>query len=93
MGEQDPMRRFIPYVQMHEFEALLLFSDPVVSWQIATKKAGFWQSDFWAIRNDFRYTGAHIDDSPVTRAEQSEYLQNLFPRISRKFKWAKQRQL
>ena len=49
LGE-GPMRRFIPYVQMHEFEGLL-FSDPS---QLAFElKRQDLAQHFWAIRNSF----------------------------------------
>ena len=58
----DLLRRFIPYVQMYEFEALL-FSDPV---KLAS---GIHQPDsqraLQAIRDEFP-TPEHINDSPNT---------------------------
>lgn len=72
--DEGPMRRFIPYVQMHEFEGLL-FSDPD---QLADElgKQDLAQQ-FWAIRHDFE-TPEHIDDSPATAP--SKRIQKLFPR-------------
>ena len=59
---ENSMRRFIPYVQMHEFEALL-FSDP------ERMASGFIKpylhADFERIRNQFP-TPEHINDSPNT---------------------------
>lgn len=59
---ENSMRRFIPYVQMYEFEALL-FSDP------ERMASGFSKPDLQAnleeIRNLFR-TPEHINDSPNT---------------------------
>ena len=56
------MRRFIPYVQMHEFEALL-FSDPA---RFATGiNRPELQADFYAIGSRFA-TPEHINDSPDT---------------------------
>ena len=59
---ENSVRRFIPYVQMHEFEALL-FSDP------ARMASGFSKSELQAnlegIRNIFS-TPEHINDSPNT---------------------------
>ena len=73
LGE-GPMRRFIPYVQMHEFEALL-FSDPS---QLAS---GLRRHDLtqklWAIRREFP-TPEHINDSSITAP--SKRLQSLIPR-------------
>lgn len=72
--DEGPMRRFIPYVQMHEFEGLL-FSDPD---QLANElRKQDLAPQFWAIRNDFA-TPEHIDDSPVTAP--SKRIQKLFPR-------------
>ena len=72
--DEGPMRRFIPYVQMHEFEGLL-FSDPD---QLAVElgKQDLAQQ-FWAIRHDFD-TPEHIDDSPVSAP--SKRIQKIFPR-------------
>lgn len=58
--DQDPLQRFIPYVQMHEFEALL-FSDPA-AFAAAVGQAKS-SSDFATIRAEFE-TPEHIDDSP-----------------------------
>ena len=71
--DEGPMQRFIPYVQMHEFEGLL-FSDPS---QLASamRRPGLTQQ-FWAIRNDFA-TPEHIDDSPATAP--SKRIQKLYP--------------
>ena len=73
LGE-GPMRRFIPYVQMHEFEGLL-FSDPS---QLAFElKRQDLAQHFWAIRNSFD-TPEHIDDSPLSAP--SKRIQKIFPR-------------
>lgn len=71
--EQDPLRRFIPYIQMHEFEALM-FSDPVVFADAIGRPA--LQSDFAEIREKFE-TPEHIDDSSVTAP--SKRILALFP--------------
>ena len=72
--DEGPMRRFIPYVQMHEFEGLL-FSDPD---QLASELG---QQDLaqklWEIRHAFE-TPEHIDDSPLTAP--SKRIQKLVPR-------------
>lgn len=60
--DQDPLLRFIPYVQMHEFEALLL-SDPA-TFADAVGRPDL-REEFAAIRRQFE-TPEHIDDSPVT---------------------------
>jgi len=55
------MQRFIPYVQMYEFEALL-FSDPMKFAKGIDIQRG---SDFQAIRNTFS-SPEEINDSPLT---------------------------
>jgi hypothetical protein len=69
----EPLRRFIPYVQMHEFEGLL-FSEPEILAQ------GINRIDlaarFRAIRNLFN-SPEEIDDSPVTAP--SKRILDLFP--------------
>ncbi|MCY4063490.1 MAG: DUF4276 family protein [Chloroflexi bacterium] len=72
--DEGPMRRFIPYVQMHEFEGLL-FSDPM-QLAFALRRQELAQQ-FWAIRNDFD-TPEHIDDSPISAP--SKRIQQMFPR-------------
>ncbi len=56
------LRRFVPYVQMHEFEGLL-FSDPTALARAIGKP--WLKSEFTEIRNAFA-TPEHIDDSPNT---------------------------
>ena len=60
--DKDPLLRFIPYVQMHDFEAIM-FSDP------ATFADAIGRPDLRKglemIRRQFD-TPEHIDDSPVT---------------------------
>ena len=72
--DEGPMRRFIPYVQMHEFEGLL-FSDPT---QLASalRRQDLTQN-LWAIRDEFP-TPEHINDNSVTAP--SKRIQKLFPR-------------
>lgn len=60
--DSAPSQRFIPYVQMHEFEALL-FSDPAVFAYSIGRPA--LRKDFAEIRQRFE-TPEHIDNSPVT---------------------------
>lgn len=73
LGE-GPMLRFIPYVQMHEFEGLL-FSDPSqLALALRRQKRA---QQFWEIRNDFA-TPEHIDDSPISAP--SKRIENIFPR-------------
>ncbi|MCE2472361.1 MAG: DUF4276 family protein [Anaerolineae bacterium] len=72
--EDGPIQRFIPYVQMHEFESLL-FSDPS-QLAFALREQDLAQQ-LWAIRNDFE-TPEHIDDSPVSAP--SKRIQKVFPR-------------
>lgn len=68
---EDAMRRFIPYVQMYEFEALL-FSDP------ARMAAGMDQTqlsnDFHSIASQFD-SPEHINNSPQTAP--SKRIENL----------------
>lgn len=61
LGE-DPMRRFVPYIQMHEFEGLL-FSDPERSADAIGQAAI--AARLRAIRDQFE-TPEHINDSPQT---------------------------
>ena len=68
------MRRFIPYVQMHEFEGLL-FSDPG-QLAFALRRQDLTQ-ELWAIRHEFP-TPEHINDSSVTAP--SKRIQSLIPR-------------
>ncbi len=74
---ENSMRRFIPYVQMHEFEALL-FSDP------AKMASGFSKPELQAtleeIRNIFS-TPEHINDSPDTAP--SKRVEGIFPGYER----------
>lgn len=58
----DPMRRFIPFVQMYEFEALL-FSDPE-AFARGLDKNGL-MGDIAAVKSQFE-TPEHINNSPVT---------------------------
>lgn len=60
--DPDPLLRFIPYIQMHEFEALM-FSDPT-SFAGAIGRPEL-RYEFATIRQKFD-TPEHIDDSPVT---------------------------
>ncbi|MCU0750833.1 MAG: DUF4276 family protein [Akkermansiaceae bacterium] len=59
---ENAVRRFLPYIQMYEFEGLL-FSDPA---KLATGLyVGHLTGDFAAVRNEFG-TPEEINDSPVT---------------------------
>lgn len=60
--DRDPLLRFIPYVQMHEFEAHM-FSDPS-TFADALGRPDL-RNDFLEIRQNFE-TPEHIDNSPVT---------------------------
>lgn len=72
----DP-RRFVPYVVMHEFEALL-FSDPErFAGSIGPPDLS---SEFRAIRNEF-HTPEDINDSPETHP--SKRIRALFPRYQK----------
>lgn len=58
----DAMRRFIPYIQLYEFEGLL-FSDPVsMASEIGEPELA---ARFVQIRNQFA-TPEHVNNSPVT---------------------------
>ena len=72
--DEGPMQRFLPYVQMHEFEGLL-FSDPDQLALVLGRQDLIQQ--FRAIRNSFD-TPEHINDNPVTAP--SKRLQSLVPR-------------
>ncbi len=60
---EDNLRRFIPYVQMHEFEGLL-FSNPK-ELNSLLDLSRFHVPDFQKIRDDFK-TPEDINDSPQT---------------------------
>jgi hypothetical protein len=62
LGNSFDKRRFIPYVQMHEFEALL-FSDTTVFAQSLGDTS--FKTDFQAIRKKF-VTPEEINDDPLT---------------------------
>ena len=72
LGE-DVMRRFMPYVQMHEFEALL-FSDTAAT-ATAVAQPGI-ERALGRIRDGFD-TPEHIDDDPATAP--SKRITELFP--------------
>lgn len=69
---EEPTRRFIPYVQMHEFEGLL-FSD-AHAFACGINRASLSQS-FTSIRNDFK-TPEDINDNP--RTAPSKRIEALF---------------
>ena len=75
--DEGPMRRFIPYVQMYEFEGLL-FSDP--SQLASALRRQDLAQQFRAIRHDFE-TPEHIDDSPVSAP--SKRIQQLVSRYKK----------
>lgn len=60
--DPDPLRRFIPYIQMHEFEALM-FSDPS-TFADAIGRPDL-RTEFATICRQFE-TPEHIDNSPDT---------------------------
>lgn len=69
---KNPIRRFLPYIQMHEFEGLL-FSDPdVLAENLGVSKKQNCQS----IRNSFA-TPEDINDSPLTAP--SKRIEQIFP--------------
>ncbi len=59
---QDPLRRFLPYIQMHEFEALM-FSEPATFADAIGRPE--LRDELVEIRRKFE-TPEHIDNSPVT---------------------------
>lgn len=69
--DEYTLRRFVPYVQMHEFEGLL-FSDPAAFARAIGKPS--LESKFTGIRNAFA-TPEHIDNSP--RCAPSKRVANL----------------
>ena len=77
--EQDPLLRFIPYIQMHEFEALM-FSDPA-DFADALGQPDL-RNDFVEIRQKFE-TPEHIDNSPFTAP--SKRILALYPGIRKTF--------
>lgn len=74
---ENSLQRFIPYVQMHEFEALL-FSDPE-RFANGINRPDL-QIDFGKIRRSF-VTPEHIDDSPHTAP--SKRIIELYPGYER----------
>lgn len=70
---ENSVRRFIPYVQMHEFEGLL-FSDPT-NFAIGIEKPSL-AIAFARIRSEFR-TPEHINDDP--NKAPSKRIISLFP--------------
>ena len=58
--DPDPLLRFIPYVQMHEFEALLFSAPSAFAAAVGQAESS---SEFATIRAGFE-TPEHIDDSP-----------------------------
>ncbi len=69
----DPLRRFIPYVQMYEFEGLL-FSDPG-KMALGINKSGL-EKSLQMVRDAFD-TPEEINDSPVTAP--SKRIKRLYP--------------
>jgi hypothetical protein len=74
---QDAMHRFIPYIQMYEFEALL-FSEPF-AFASAIGRPDL-TDDFSAIRSGFR-SPEEINDSPITAP--SKRIEQLFPEFEK----------
>lgn len=73
----DP-RRFVPYVEMHEFEALLFSDTDQFALSIGRPDLS---SEFRAIRNKF-HTPEEINDSPETHP--SKRIRALFPRYQKR---------
>lgn len=66
-------RRFIPYVQMHEFEGLLFSHPQILAQKIKMPKS---VKEFEAIKNKFK-TPEDINDSPNTAP--SKRIEKIFP--------------
>ena len=62
IGANADMRRFVPYVMVHEFEALLFCDCAALAEAVGVPALA---ADFLAVRNAFE-TPEHIDDSPNT---------------------------
>jgi hypothetical protein len=73
----NAMRRFIPYIQMYEFEALL-FSDP--SDFASALGRPYLSDDLLKIRNKFR-SPEEINDSPLTAP--SKRIEELYPEFEK----------
>ncbi len=72
--------RFIPYVQMHEFEALLFTNPPSLAVALGNHQAA---GEFQAIRDAFQ-TPEHINDSPQTAP--SKRIEAVFQKYGKKYK-------
>jgi hypothetical protein len=73
----EAMRRFIPYVQMYEFEALLFSESNAFASAIGYPALA---NDFNAIRSKFR-SPEEINDSPITAP--SKRIEDLFPEFEK----------
>ena len=62
MGPKFNRKRFLPYIQMHEFEALLFSRPEVIAEVLSDAKV---VDDLKAIRDEFN-TPEEIDDDPLT---------------------------
>ncbi|VAW58649.1 Gll1842 protein [hydrothermal vent metagenome] len=60
--DEDVMRRFIPYIQVYEFEALLFSNPNSMASEIGSPEL---VDDFLKIRNEFK-TPEHINNSEIT---------------------------
>lgn len=75
-GEYNSANRFLPYMAMHEFEAML-FADPVV----LAKALYIGVSDVEDILREYNGKAEEIDDSPQTAP--SKHLESLYPRFKK----------
>ena len=77
LGTSFDERRFCPYIQMHEFEALLFSNPDRFAQEIQRVDLS---AKFRAIREEFQ-TPEDINDSPETAP--SKRIENLFPRYEK----------
>lgn len=71
------IKRFIPYVQMHEFEGLLFSEPSIIAKEIGNKNLA---TSFEKIKNAFD-TPEHINDSPSTAP--SKRIKEIFPQYEK----------
>jgi hypothetical protein len=79
LGEEIDSRMFIPYVQLHEFEALL-FSDVETADLLLSTVSASRLKEMRAVRSAFE-TPEHINDGPATAP--SKRLKALYPRYDK----------
>lgn len=77
LGGRFDKRRFLPYIQVHEFEALLFSSPQVIAEVVADPDI---EEELRKIRSEFK-TPEEIDDSPDTAP--SKRIEKLCPRFQK----------